>query len=307
MKAQPLYTFDEAKALTESLVDQDTKFKREVEALISTEEAKDILIHAYDAGDDSAKASIAAATEEQFLDKYAPDGSAKDNDEKKDEGGGGEEAPADDDFLDDATGLEDAPEPAEGDSADADGSDNDVQYNDQDIVDDGGSEDDQDQDTGIDSDNVFAQATSGDDDGSLTDTGGGDNSGNPFLESKKPKGQHSLNESRAAARKAKAKRSSLKRMNEAVDVDQIASEIDEEYYGKIWKFLEARTAKLPSAREKTLYVRKVMTKPEVAMSLAQKMVLKNGIDLSKYGKDGLAQFARVVKSVAGDQWDMGEF
>ena len=304
---KPLYTYQEALQLTESLIDQDTKFKREVEALISTEEAKDILIHAYDAGDDSAKASIAAATEEQFLDKYAPDGSAKDKDEKKDEDGGGEEAPADDDFLDDATGLEDAPEPSEGDSADADGSDNDDQDNDQDIVDDGGSEDDQGQDTGIDSDNIFAQATSGDDDGTLTDTGGGDNSGNPFLESKKPKGQHSLNESRAAARKAKAKRSSLKRMNEAVDVDQIASEIDEEYYGKIWKFLEARTAKLPSAREKTLYVRKVMTKPEVAMSLAQKMVLKNGIDLSKYGKDGLAQFARVVKSVAGDQWDMGEF
>ena len=76
---KPLYTPEDAKALTESLVDQDTKFDREVEALINTEEAKEILKTAYQNADDNAKISIADATEQQFLDKYAPDGSPEEH------------------------------------------------------------------------------------------------------------------------------------------------------------------------------------------------------------------------------------
>lgn len=297
----PLYTYQEALQLTESLIDQDTKFNREVEALINTEEAKEILINAYNSGDDSAKASIAAATEEQFLDKYAPDGSAKDKDEKKDDGSDSESQDAD--FLDDASGLEDAPEVQTDDNTapeDSDGSE------DIDIED--GSEDDQDTagDEGIGTDNPFAQATSGDESGALTDTEG-DNSGNPFLESKKAKKAHSLNESRAAARKVKTMRANAKKMNEAMDPDEVAQSIDEQYYGKIWKFLEGKLKKFASARERILFLKRVQSKPEVTRGVAEKIILKNSIDLSAFGKEGLTQFMRVVKSVAGDLDDLGEY
>lgn len=297
---KPLYTYQEALQLTESMIDQDTKFNREVEALINTEEAKEILINAYNSGDDSAKASIAAATEEQFLDKYAPDGSAKDKDEKKDDGsdGGSQDA----DFLDDASGLEDAPEiPADEDTTaeDTDGSEIEIEDD---------SEDDQDtaEEEGIGTDNPFAQATSGDESGALTDTEG-DNSGNPFLESKKAKKAHSLNESRAAARKVKTMRANAKKMNEAMDPDEVAQSIDEQYYGKIWKFLEGKINKFASARERILFLKRVQSKPEVTRGVAEKIILKNSIDLSAFGKEGLTQFIRVVKSVAGDLDDLGVY
>ena len=87
MKDINTYTPNEAYALVESMIDQDTKFNREVDALISTQEAKDILTNAYNSTDDAGKEAIAQATEEQFLDKFAPagkeeekDGSENDND-----------------------------------------------------------------------------------------------------------------------------------------------------------------------------------------------------------------------------------
>jgi len=295
---KPLYTPEEAKSLTESLIDQDTKFNREIEALINTDEAKEILKNAYNNGDDNAKASIAAATEEQFLDKYAPDGSPE---EKKDGEKKGDNEPAgDDDFLDDASGLDIEQDNANQDVVDDGGSEDDADEN---IFDDGGSEDDNDN---IDmNDNPFAQATSGDDNGELTDQ---DNSqGNPFLESKKPKNAHSLNESRKASRMSKTKKMKLRKMNEAVDPDEIAEEIDDMYYGKIFKAIEARIKKFPKTRDKFLYLNKVIHKPELAKSLAEKLVLKLGVDLSSYGKEGLTAFTRVVIRTAGDIYDLGEY
>ena len=281
---KPLYTYQEAIQLTESLIDQDAKFNREVEALINTEEAKEILINAYNNGDDSAKASIAAATEEQFLDKYAPDGSAKekeDDKDKEDTSQGGE----DEDFLNDASELEDA----ESESVEDDGSDEDD-----------GSEDD----TTEEDINPFEQALSDDNtnasDDSLT-ASGGDSDANPFLESKHPKKDHKLNEARAAARKVKALRSSSKKINESVD------DIDDKYYSTIWRYLEAKIKKFGSSREKILYLKRIQSKPEITKSIAEKIIIKNGIDLSSFGKDSIAQFARVVKSVAGDLDELGGF
>lgn len=302
-----LYTPEEAKALTESLVDQDTKFDREIEALINTEEAKEILRTAYQNADDNAKMSIADATEQQFLDKYAPDGSAKEKDEKKD---GDSSKPAEDaDFLDDASGLEDGQSPAEGGDAaaqetpDEDGS--------EDIVDDGGSEDDQDTDIG--DDNIFAQLGSGDDSGELT-AKGGDETGNPFLESKKAKGTHSLNESRKAARMNKANKikSKAHKLNESEfgefsDADEVACALDDLYYGKIWKYLEAKAQKLGNSKKKLMYIRKVWKDPEVAKGIAETIAVKLSIDPAKYGKNFIGELGRVVQKTAGDQWDLGEF
>jgi len=300
----PLYTYDEAKALTESLVDQDTKFDREVEALINTEEAKEILRTAYQNADDNAKMSIADATEQQFLDKYAPDGSAKDKDEKKEDEGG--DKPAEDgDFLDDASGLEDTPAQEGGDgdqeTPDADGS--------EDIIDDGGSEDDQ--DTGIGDDNIFAQLGSGDDSGELT-AKGEDETGNPFLESKKARGAHSLNESRKAARMSKANKSKARKLNESEfgefsSSDEVACALDDLYYGKIWKYLEAKAQKLGNSKKKLMYIRKVMKDADVAKGIAETIAVKLSIDPSKYGKNFIGELARIVQKTAGDQWDLGEF
>lgn len=296
---KPLYTPTEAKALTESLIDQDTKFHRELEALINTEEAKAILADAYENGDESAKASIAASTEEQFLDKYAPDGSPKEKGEEADGSDGTAEDP-DDDFLEDASGIEDI------DSLDDGGSEDD-QDTDQDIVDDGGSEDDQDQPqetkSDIPSDNIFAQATSGDDNGDLTDKGG-DNAGNPFLEGKKPKNGHELNESRKAARASKSKRASIKKMNESFDADEACEEIDDKYFGKIWKYLKAKGDKFAKQRDKILFYYKIQNNAEYARSISEKMIIKLGIDVSSYGKEAIGLFTRVVQHVAGDLYDM---
>ena len=300
---KPLYTPEEAKSLTESLIDQDTKFNREIEALINTDEAKEILKNAYNNGDDNAKASIAAATEEQFLDKYAPDGSPE---EKKDEEKkGNDEGSGDEDFLDDASGLDIEQDDENQDSqedVDDGGSEDDADEN---IFDDGGSEDDNDDNIDM-NDNPFAQATSGDDNGELTDQ---DNSqGNPFLESKKPKNAHSLNESRKASRMSKTKKMKLRKLNESEkDPDEIAEEIDDLYYGKIFKAIEAKIKKFPKTRDKFLYLNKVIHKPELAKSLAEKLVLKLGVDLSSYGKEGLTAFTRVVIRTAGDIYDLGEY
>lgn len=300
---KPLYTPEEAKALTESLVDQDTKFDREVEALINTEEAKEILKTAYQNADDNAKISIADATEQQFLDKYAPDGSAKDKDEKKEDEG--DDKPAEDsDFLDDASGLEDEPAQEGSDvqeSPDADGS--------EDIIDDGGSEDDQ--DTGIGDDNIFAQLGSGDDSGEMT-AKGGDETGNPFLESNKARGTHSLNESRKAARMSKANKSKARKLNESEfgefsNSDEVACALDDLYYGKIWKYLEAKAQKLGNSKKKLMYIRKVMKDADVAKGIAETIAVKLSIDPSKYGKNFIGELARIVQKTAGDQWDLGEF
>lgn len=294
---KPLYTPTEAKALTESLIDQDTKFHREIEALINTEEAKAILVDAYENGDENAKASIAASTEEQFLDKYAPDGSPKEDGEESDGSDGTSEDP-EDDFLEDASGIEDI------DSLD-DGSEDDQDF-DLDI-DDGGSEDDQEQSQesqdSIPSDNIFAQATSGDDNGDLTDKGG-DNAGNPFLEGKVLKNRHVLNESRKAARAFRSKRASIKKMNENFDADEACEEIDDKYFGKIWKYLKAKGDKFVKQRDKILFYYKIQNNAEYAKSISEKMIIKLGIDVSEYGKEAIGLFTRVVQHVAGDLYDM---
>ena len=57
--------------VNESLIDQDTKFTREINALFNQKETIELLQKAYDLSDDNAKASLMDATEQQFLDKFA--------------------------------------------------------------------------------------------------------------------------------------------------------------------------------------------------------------------------------------------
>ncbi len=71
------------KLINESLIDQDTKFKREINALFKTKDVVDLLQTAYDNSDDNAKMSLMDATEKEFLDKFAKDtGSGDDKDDK---------------------------------------------------------------------------------------------------------------------------------------------------------------------------------------------------------------------------------
>lgn len=73
------------KLINESLIDQDTKFKREINALFKTKDVVDLLQTAYDNSDDNAKMSLMDATEKEFLDKFAKDtGSGDDKDDKSD-------------------------------------------------------------------------------------------------------------------------------------------------------------------------------------------------------------------------------
>lgn len=72
---------DAIELINESLIDQDSKFKREVNALFKTKEVVDMLIQAYDMSDDNAKLSLMDATEKQFLDKFAKDSGSGDEEE----------------------------------------------------------------------------------------------------------------------------------------------------------------------------------------------------------------------------------
>lgn len=115
-----MITRKEAMALYESLVDQDTKFRREVNALFKQKECIELLQQAYDLSDDEAKMSLMDAVEKQFLDKFAKDGSG--NDEKEEEKKDGDDDFGMDDgsdgFLEDGSALE-----LDDDSSDDDGSD----------------------------------------------------------------------------------------------------------------------------------------------------------------------------------------
>ena len=89
--------------VNESLIDQDTKFTREINALFNQKETIELLQKAYDLSDDNAKASLMDATEQQFLDKFAKDNGSGDDKEKKTD----DDSKKDDDFLTDGSGLDD--------------------------------------------------------------------------------------------------------------------------------------------------------------------------------------------------------
>lgn len=161
-------TKKEAMALVnESLIDQDTKFSREIKALFKQQEVVDLLQQSYDNSDDNAKQSLMDATEKQFLDKFAKDGSGDDKEDKKDD------EVENDDFLADGSGLDDL---------DDDGSDN--------SVDDDSSEDDGSDDDFSMTDNSSDSNTN--DSNPFASFGEGESS-NPFESQKSKKGK-SLNE-----------------------------------------------------------------------------------------------------------------
>ena len=149
--------------VNESLIDQDTKFTREINALFNQKETIELLQKAYDLSDDNAKASLMDATEQQFLDKFAKDNGSGDDKEKKTD----DDSEKDDDFLSDGSGLDDLD--------DEDGSD----------FEDDGSEDD----FGTD-DN---QGNSSDNSNPFETSFGGDS--NPFESRATKKSMKSLNES----------------------------------------------------------------------------------------------------------------
>lgn len=93
---------DAMRLVNESLIDQDTKFTREIKALFKTQDVVDLMQQAYDMADDNAKMSLMDATEKQFLDKFAKDGSGDDDEPKNDDG-----TEAADDFELDGSGLDD--------------------------------------------------------------------------------------------------------------------------------------------------------------------------------------------------------
>lgn len=65
--------------VNESLIDQDSKFRREINALFKQKEVQELMQQAYDMSDDNAKMSLMDATEKQFLDKFAKDGGSGDD------------------------------------------------------------------------------------------------------------------------------------------------------------------------------------------------------------------------------------
>ena len=152
----------------ESLIDQDTKFTKEINALFNQKETIELLQKAYDLSDDTAKASLMDATEQQFLDKFAKDNGSGDDKEKKTD----DDSEKDDDFLSDGSGLDDLD--------DEDGSD---------FEDDGSDEDGSDEDFGTD-DN---QGNSSDNSNPFETSFGGDS--NPFESRVTKNSMNPLNES----------------------------------------------------------------------------------------------------------------
>ena len=106
--------------VNESLIDQDSKFTREINALFNQKETIELLQKAYDLSDDNAKASLMDATEQQFLDKFAKDNGSGDDKEKKTD----DKSDKEDDFLADGSGL-DAIDDEDGSDFEDDGSDED--------------------------------------------------------------------------------------------------------------------------------------------------------------------------------------
>lgn len=166
--------------VNESLIDQDTKFTREINALFNQKETIELLQKAYDLSDDNAKASLMDATEQQFLDKFAKDNGSGDDKEKKTE----DKSEKEDDFLADGSGL-DVFDDEDGSDFEDDGSDEDF-----------GSDDD-------DSDEDFDM---GNNQGNSTDTSnpfetsfGGDS--NPFESIVTKTSMKSLNESTKTRKK----------------------------------------------------------------------------------------------------------
>ena len=159
--------------VNESLIDQDTKFTREINALFNQKETIELLQKAYDLSDDNAKASLMDATEQQFLDKFAKDNGSGDDKEKKTD----DDSEKDDDFLSDGSGLDDLD--------DEDGSD----FEDDSSEDDGSEDDGSDEDFGTD-DN---QGNSSDNSNPFETSFGGDS--NPFESRITKKSMKSLNES----------------------------------------------------------------------------------------------------------------
>lgn len=153
--------------VNESLIDQDTKFTREINALFNQKETIELLQKAYDLSDDNAKASLMDATEQQFLDKFAKDNGSGDDKEKKTD----DDSKKDDDFLTDGSGLDDLD--------DEDGSD----------FEDDDSEDGSDED--FDTDNN--QGNSSDNSNPFETSFGGDS--NPFESRVTKKSMNPLNES----------------------------------------------------------------------------------------------------------------
>lgn len=167
--------------VNESLIDQDSKFTREIKALFKTQDVIDLMQQAYDLADDNAKASLMDATEKQFLDKFAKDGSG-DDDEKENDG-----SEASDDFELDGSNLD-----SEEDGSEDDGSE------------DAGTEMLDNEETGTDD---FEMG--GDDSNPFADFGGGDEAvqsepSNPF-ESFTPSYARHMNES------AKSRRQTFRR------------------------------------------------------------------------------------------------
>lgn len=158
--------------VNESLIDQDTKFTREINALFNQKETIELLQKAYDLSDDNAKASLMDATEQQFLDKFAKDNGSGDDKEKKTD----DDSKKDDDFLTDGSGLDDLD--------DEDGSD----------FEDDGSEDDS-EDNGSDEDfgTDNNQGNSSDNSNPFETSFGGDS--NPFESRVTKKSMNPLNES----------------------------------------------------------------------------------------------------------------
>lgn len=107
---------DAMRLVNESLIDQDTKFTREINALFKQKDVVELMQQAYDMADDNAKMSLMDATEKQFLDKFAKDGSGDDDEPKNDDG-----SETNDDFELDGSGLDD--DMFDEDGSDEDGSD----------------------------------------------------------------------------------------------------------------------------------------------------------------------------------------
>lgn len=165
--------------VNESLIDQDTKFTREINALFNQKETIELLQKAYDLSDDNAKASLMDATEQQFLDKFAKDNGSGDDKEKKTD----DESEKDNDFLTDGSGL-DALDDEDGSNFEDDGSD-------EDGSDDGSSDEDFDmnnnQGNSLDTSNPFETSFGGD--------------SNPFESIVTKKSMKSLNESTKTQKK----------------------------------------------------------------------------------------------------------
>lgn len=293
MKNNLEYTANQAIALTESMIDQDTKFNREVEALIKTDDAKEILINAYNQTDDAGKEAIAIATEEQFLDKFAPAGKEEESDGSEDtDFDEGESFEVDGSIFDENNDNDSATDDGSEDDDDAAGSEND----DEGIFDDG-SDNNNDNASG----NEPSPFGSGDD-GSLT--AGGDEGGNPFFESRKPKHEHHLNEARKNARMSKKNKLNEVKGCEDIDCDNAAAEFDDDYYGVIYKFIKNKVKKFPSTRDKYLYLTKIAKNGQSTKDLAQKMVVKLGVDVTKYGKNWLNAVSTVISRSAEDIIDV---